>query len=135
MFNFIKPVVQVPVWSLDMALNNETIVGQDLVAWVMCGIVHVPRNEVCHPPVHVGLHPLLRLIYTLVRTEGTCLLQKYLLYMHLLYVCLLSNVDQSCTHLVCLCTSEGIGYTPWHKSAVVSLDSVWAFKPLQIRLA
>lgn len=111
MFNFIGPVVQVPVWSLDMALNNETIVGQDLVAWVMCGIVHVPRSEVCHPPVHVGLHPLLCLIYTLVHTEGTCLLQKYSLYMHLLYVCLLSNVDQGCTHLVYLCTSEGIGYT------------------------
>ena len=75
-----------------MALNNETIVGQDLVAWVMCGIVHVPRSEVCHPPVHVG-HPLL--IYTLVRTESTCLQQKYLLYMHLLYVCLLSNVDRA----------------------------------------
>ena len=29
-----------------MALNNETIVGQDLVAWVMLGIVHVPRSEV-----------------------------------------------------------------------------------------
>ena len=39
-------VLQQPIWSLDMALNNETIVGQDLVAWVMCGIVHVPRSEV-----------------------------------------------------------------------------------------
>ena len=38
--------MQVPVWTLDMALNNETIVGQDLVAWVMAGIVHVPRSEV-----------------------------------------------------------------------------------------
>lgn len=38
--------VQQPVWSLDMALNNETIVGEDLVAWVMAGIVHVPRSEV-----------------------------------------------------------------------------------------
>ena len=29
-----------------MALNNETIVEKDLVAWVMLGIVHVPRSEV-----------------------------------------------------------------------------------------
>ena len=29
-----------------MALNNESIVEKDLVAWVMLGIVHVPRSEV-----------------------------------------------------------------------------------------
>lgn len=38
--------VQQPIWSLDVALDNETIVGEDLVAWVMAGIVHVPRSEV-----------------------------------------------------------------------------------------
>ena len=43
-------MLQAPIWSLDMALNNETIVGQDLVAWVMCGIVHVPRSEVWQSP-------------------------------------------------------------------------------------
>ena len=26
--------------------NNAIVVGQDLVAWVMAGIVHVPRSEV-----------------------------------------------------------------------------------------
>ena len=29
-----------------MALNNESVVEQDLVAWVMLGIVHVPCSEV-----------------------------------------------------------------------------------------
>lgn len=29
-----------------MALNNETIVNDDLVAWVMMGIQHLPRSEV-----------------------------------------------------------------------------------------
>lgn len=43
---FVCLCVQQPVWSLDMALNNETIVGEDLVAWVMAGSVHVPRSEV-----------------------------------------------------------------------------------------
>ena len=38
--------MQEPIWSLDMALNNESIVGADLVAWVSMGIQHVPRAEV-----------------------------------------------------------------------------------------
>ena len=52
--------VQQPIWSLDMALNNETIVDQDLVAWVMLGIVHVPRSEVtlCRPEILLFLDPL-----------------------------------------------------------------------------
>ena len=38
--------LQVPVNSLDKFLNNETVVNQDLVAWVSMGIIHVPRAEV-----------------------------------------------------------------------------------------
>ena len=34
-----------------MALNNESIVEKDLVAWVMLGIVHVPRSEVSFLPL------------------------------------------------------------------------------------
>lgn len=48
-----------------MALDNETIVGEDLVAWVMAGIVHVPRSEVFaslgvmhrHSDTHRHSHP------------------------------------------------------------------------------
>ena len=29
--------MQNPVWSLDMALNNESVVEQDLVAWLSMG--------------------------------------------------------------------------------------------------
>eukprot|EP01025_Chloroclados_australasicus_P041421 TRINITY_DN4386_c1_g1_i2.p3 TRINITY_DN4386_c1_g1~~TRINITY_DN4386_c1_g1_i2.p3 ORF type:complete len:110 (+),score=8.30 TRINITY_DN4386_c1_g1_i2:50-331(+) len=35
----------VPIRSLDKYLNEENIVNEDLVGWVMVGIVHVPRTE------------------------------------------------------------------------------------------
>ena len=42
-----------------MALNNESIVGADLVAWVSMGIQHVPRAEVhsCLRDVATPLFP------------------------------------------------------------------------------
>lgn len=48
-----------------MALNNESIVGQDLVAWVMLGIVHVPRSEVgsACSCMHSCQHQLLMLLH------------------------------------------------------------------------
>ena len=38
--------MQFPITGLDHFLDNETIVDQDLVAWVSMGILHVPRAEV-----------------------------------------------------------------------------------------
>lgn len=34
-----------PITSLDDFLDGESIVGEDLVAWVMMGVQHVPRSE------------------------------------------------------------------------------------------
>lgn len=38
--------MQAPIVSLDMYLDDESVVGEDLVAWLSMGIIHVPRGEV-----------------------------------------------------------------------------------------
>lgn len=43
--------LQMPITSVDMMLNGESIEEADLVAWLSMGIIHVPRTEVCHVTV------------------------------------------------------------------------------------
>eukprot|EP01025_Chloroclados_australasicus_P041422 TRINITY_DN4386_c1_g1_i3.p1 TRINITY_DN4386_c1_g1~~TRINITY_DN4386_c1_g1_i3.p1 ORF type:complete len:942 (+),score=92.97 TRINITY_DN4386_c1_g1_i3:198-3023(+) len=43
--NYDTYMSNVPIRSLDKYLNEENIVNEDLVGWVMVGIVHVPRTE------------------------------------------------------------------------------------------
>ena len=41
--------MQMPITSLDMIVNGDSVVEEDLVAWVSMGILHVPRQEVSPP--------------------------------------------------------------------------------------
>eukprot|EP01024_Parvocaulis_polyphysoides_P014965 TRINITY_DN1637_c0_g1_i2.p1 TRINITY_DN1637_c0_g1~~TRINITY_DN1637_c0_g1_i2.p1 ORF type:complete len:430 (-),score=53.70 TRINITY_DN1637_c0_g1_i2:276-1454(-) len=49
-------VPQEPIRSLDQFIDNDTIVNQDLVAWVMVGLEHVPRSEDVPLISNLGIH-------------------------------------------------------------------------------
>lgn len=52
-------LVQFPIYGVDHFLNNETIVEQDLVAWVSMGIIHVPRAEASFLQLFISCVPSL----------------------------------------------------------------------------
>jgi len=57
-----------PIWSLDMALNGESVEDEDLVAWVSMGIQHPPLRG--RSPHHQHRHRIHHQAHQLLRPPG-----------------------------------------------------------------